>query len=269
MTNLPFIKMNGLGNDFVILDARDGMAPLSEDKIIQISNRRFGVGCDQLIILDKPEELLADVFMRIYNADGSEAAACGNATRCVAKHLGLKSIKIQTIAGLLAAEMKEDGLVEVNMGQPRMDWQDIPLLFKQDTLHVDLEVGVLRDPVAVNIGNPHIVFFVDDIEKIDVTAYGSQIETLPLFPDRVNVSFAQILERNEIRLRVWERGAGLTASCGTAACASTVAAHLRGLTERDITVHLDGGDLFMRLNERDEIIMTGSADLNFEGVLQR
>ena len=269
MTDIPFVKMNGLGNDFVILDARDGMNPLSTDEIRRISNRRFGVGCDQLIILDKPEELLADVFMRIYNADGSEAEACGNATRCIAKYLAKKSIRIQTIAGTLSTEIKSDGMIEVNMGNPTMDWQSIPLAFKQDTLHVNLEVGVLSDPVAVNVGNPHIVFFVDDIEKIDVETYGSQIETLPIFPARVNVNFVQIISKDKIRLRVWERGVGVTAACGTAACASTVASHLRGLTNKNIIVLLDGGELSIKLNDRNQIIMAGSADLNFKGTLKR
>jgi len=262
----PFRKMHGLGNDFVIFDGRVDQLDLTGDQARHIADRRGGIGCDQIITLLPSDK--ADIFMRIYNADGSEVMACGNASRCVGDILmrekDCDSVTIETGAGILTADRQGD-LVRVDMGMPRRKWTDIPLSQDMDTGHLDLTVGLLSDPVAVNIGNPHVVFFVNDVEGIDLESLGPEIEHHPLFPERVNVSIVEKTGPDSFRHRVWERGAGITRACGSAACAVIVAATLRGLANRKATILLDGGELFMVWDRNDHILMTGGVTHVFDG----
>jgi diaminopimelate epimerase len=271
MNTLPFTKMHGLGNDFVVLDARRQRLEIGERQARAIADRRTGVGCDQLIIVEPPVNGFADAFMRIRNADGGEVAACGNASRCVATMImGEKKERhaiIETAAGLLDAEAGENGMVSVDMGRIRFDWRDIPLSKAVDTLHLDVEAGPLRDAAAVNIGNPHAVFFVDDAEAVPLDIFGPVIERHALFPEFTNVEAAQVLARDRIRLRVWERGVGITRACGTGACATLAAAARRGLTDRTADIVLDGGVLRIEWLKDDHILMTGPVAVSFSGVL--
>ena len=270
MDLLPFVKMHGLGNDFVVFDARRRALDLSADQVRAIANRHTGVGCDQLIIMGPPRNGAADVFMRIRNADGSEVEACGNATRCVAsvvmKERGADAVVIETVVGLLHATAKSD-LISVDMGPVRLDWRDIPLARSMDTLHLGIEEGPLRDPAGVNVGNPHAVFFVDDVESIPLETLGPRVEHHPLFPARINVEVVQVLSPTRLRMRVWERGTGITQACGTGACAALVAAHRRGLAERTAEIVLDGGTLHIEWNDKDHVIMSGPAATSFTGAL--
>lgn len=271
MTTLGFIKMHGLGNDFVILDGRDGALSLSRDQVRAISERREGVGCDQLIVMEPPTDPSADVFMRIYNPDGSEAGACGNATRCVAslvmREAGESHAIVQTISGLLDCENVGGGLYSVDMGPARLDWRDVPLSEARDTDLIDISAGPLTGAVGVNVGNPHAVFVVEDAEAVDLTAYGPVIETHPLFPERTNVEAVEILDRGRIRMRVWERGAGITRACGSGACAALVATARRGLTERKADVVLDGGTLTIEWMADGNVLMTGPVATSFTGTI--
>jgi diaminopimelate epimerase len=270
--NRPFVKMHGLGNDFVVVDARAQAFALDDDQARAIADRHTGVGCDQLIIMERPNgERLADVVMRIRNADGGEVEACGNASRCVAdivmRETGRDHVVIQTVAGLLDAERASGGRVAVDMGPARLDWRDIPLAEPQDTTHLKLSLGPLKDPVATSMGNPHATFFVDDVESIDLKSLGPVLEHHPLFPERANIGVAQILGRDRIRLRVWERGTGITLACGTGACAALVAAARRGVTERKATVIVDGGELEIEWANDGHVIMTGPVAVSFTGEL--
>lgn len=271
MSGTPFIKMHGLGNDFVVVDARAHAVAFSAEQVRAIANRRLGVGCDQLVEIEKPKSPDADAFMRIWNADGGEVSACGNASRCVASLLMSEGrrprVTLETKAGLLAAEAREAGRIAVDMGKPRLDWREIPLARAMDTLHVDLARGPLRDPVGISMGNPHAVFFVADVAAIDLATLGPALEHDPLFPERANIGVAQVLDHTRIRLRVWERGAGLTLACGTGACAALVAAVRRGLTERRATVTLDGGPLEIEWRADDHVLMAGPVATSFTGVL--
>jgi diaminopimelate epimerase len=265
-----FIKMHGLGNDFVIVDAReDPFAPDPTEARI-IADRRQGVGCDQLIILEPPRQAAADLTMRILNADGGEAEACGNATRCVASLVMAERpgpVVIETSAGLLAAEAAGDGLVSADMGKVRSGWEDIPLSEPQDTLSLDLSLGPLKNPVAVSIGNPHAVFFVPDCEAIDLALLGPQLEHHPMFPERANISVVTVTGEDRVRMRVWERGGGITMACGSGACAVAAAAARRGLTSRKIEVLMDGGPLQIHWRDDDHVIMTGPVAISFTGTL--
>lgn len=266
IVTLEFRKMHGLGNDFVIIDRRTDHAAIAPELIRKLADRRYGVGCDQLIVLEPSKR--ADLFMRIYNPDGSEAGACGNGTRCVAAWLGQPSCTIETISGVLSCKMLENGMVEVDMGAPRLDWADIPLSEERDTLHLGIGDGdSLNDPVAVSMGNPHCVFFVSDLSKIALETIGPAVECNSLFPQRTNVEFAQVLGPDKIRMRVWERGAGVTQACGSGACATMVAAIRRGLTDRRAEIILDGGSLFLEWRESDShVLMTGPATNVFSGL---
>ncbi len=270
MSGTPFIKMHGLGNDFVVIDARAKALRLSAEDVRAIANRHTGIGCDQLIEIETPHAKEADAFMRIWNADGGEVAACGNASRCVASLLmgetKRASIVLETRAGLLAAEAREQGRIAVDMGVPRLGWQEIPLARAMDTLHLDLVRGPLRDAVGVSMGNPHAVFFVADVEAVDLATLGPTLERDPLFPERANIGIAQMLDRTRIRLRVWERGVGLTLACGTGACAALVAAVRRGLAERRATLMLDGGPLEIEWRADDHVMMAGPVATSFTGV---
>ena len=259
---IDFAKMHGLGNDFVVLDGRGGTIPeLDERTVRALCDRRSGIGCDQLIVLGQSDA--ADFAMRIFNQDGSEVAACGNATRAVAVLHG-GDAAIETAAGVLKARLT-DGGVAVDMGEPRFDWDAIPLAYPMDTLSMPVGWEELEQPVAVNVGNPHVVFFVPDNDAVRLDRLGPLIEQDELFPERVNVNVATIEDRGTIRLRVWERGAGLTRACGTGACATAVAAMRRGLADREVEVVLPGGSLVIAWGEDGRITMTGPAVESFRG----
>ena len=266
---IPFTKMHGLGNDCVIIDARDEPIMLSEAQIRLIADRRRGVGCDQLVILELPKTGEADVFLRYYNSDGSESGACGNATRCIAARLmqaqSVDTLSIQTAAGLLHADVDARGLVAIDMGEAQLDWQQIPLKEAMDTLVLNLAAGPFAGPSAVGIGNPHCVFFVDDAEKVDISKLGPKVEQDPIFPERTNVEFVTVQGRDRIRMRVWERGAGITEACGSGACAVAVAAARRGLTDRRVEVVLDGGSLFIEWRDDNHVVMSGPVSFVFTG----
>jgi diaminopimelate epimerase len=269
MGKVPFFKMHGLGNDFVVLDFRDGPIPFGVGAARKLADRRTGVGCDQVIMLEPPRHSAAQVLMRIRNADGTEAEACGNATRCVADLLYRETrdprVRIETAAGLLEAAALGDGFFAVDMGLARTGWDEIPLAHAMDTDRVDLTLGLLTEPVCTNVGNPHATFFVDDVEAVDLAALGPALEHHPLFPERANIGIAEVRGPRSIRLRVWERGAGITPSCGSGACAALVAGHRRGLAERRAAVELDGGTLDIAWREDGHVIMTGPTALSFEG----
>ncbi len=263
-----FLKMHGCGNDFVVFDERVASFGFTPTKAAAIADRHTGIGCDQFITIE-PGFDGADAFMRIRNPDGSEAGACGNATRCVASLLtqqtGRADQIIRTVAGNLHATALGDGRVQVDMGAVRLDWADVPLARAMDTLHLDLAVGPVSDPAAASMGNPHATFFVDDIDATPIEAIGPVLEHDPIFPQRANIGFAQILSPDRIRLRVWERGAGLTLACGSGACATIVNAHRRGLTGRSATVLVDGGTLDMTWREDGHVLMTGPVATAFTG----
>jgi diaminopimelate epimerase len=266
MLTLNFRKMHGLGNDFVVIDTREKPVALSVDQLRFLADRRRGVGCDQVTLIYPSER--ADALIMIFNADGSEPEACGNVTRCIADLLMLEkksnTVVIETISGILPCTRAANGHVTVDMGVPRLGWQDIPLKYECDTLHLPLD----GDPVGVNVGNPHCVFFVDDAENFPVAEVGRKIEIDPLFPRRTNVEFATILSPDKIRFRVWERGSGITEACGSGACAVLVAAVRRNLTNRKTSVILDGGTLYIEWRESDNhILMTGAAESVFEGTV--
>jgi len=275
-TTIPFRKMNGLGNDFVVLDARAGRLALSAAEASAIADRMSGVGCDQLIALEPSRQ--ADVFMRIWNADGGEVGACGNAARCVAglvaAERGRSDVTIETESAILGAHVNDDGSVTIDMGAPRFDWNEIPLAEPfHDTRRIELQIGPIDDPVlhtpsVVNVGNPHCVFFVADAEAHDLDRFGPMLEHHPLFPERANISLAQVTGPDALKLRTWERGAGLTRACGTAACAAAVAAARLKLTGRNVRVSLPGGELLIEWRESDgHILMTGPYALDYEGTL--
>ena len=270
MSDLNFIKMHGLGNDFVVLDARLTPLALDDARVRAIADRRTGIGCDQLLVLEKARDAAADAFLAIRNANGETVSACGNGTRCAAALLmeesGRDRVTIETLAGMLLAEISSDGLVTVDMGLAREDWRDIPLSKACDTLHIDIKDGPLYDPVGVNVGNPHAVFFVDDVETIPMATLGPRIEHHPLFPERTNVEAVQVMSRDRLRMRVWERGVGITQACGSGACAALVAAARRGLTGRAAEIELDGGTLRIVWRDDGHVLMTGPVAVSFRGV---
>ncbi len=267
---LPFVKMHGLGNDFVVLDAREHPIDLTVAQVQAMADRRTGAGCDQFIVMEPAKDAQADVFMRIRNADGNEVEACGNATRCIARIMmdetGKDEVTVQTVVGLLHAKAAQEGTVTVNMGPARLDWQEIPTAEACDTLNMPLTVGPLEGPVGVNVGNPHAVFFVPDCEDIDLATDGPHVETHPFFPERINVEVVSKRKDGSLRMRVWERGVGITQACGTGACATLVAAVRRGIIDgRKAEVILDGGPLTIEWLENGEILMTGPASRAFSG----
>lgn len=262
-SGVPFRKMHGLGNDFVVVDARGRSNPVSPAFARAVGERHFGVGFDQLaVILDSDT---ADARLEFWNSDGSLSAACGNATRCIAGLIfgetGKRDIILQTERGLLAASDQGKGIYSVNMGQPQLDWAEVPLARAMDTLHLPID----GDPVALGMGNPHCVFFVPDAAAVDLETLGAKFEHHPLYPQRTNVEFVQVLSENAIRLKIWERGVGVTLASGSCSCASVVAAARRGLTGRKCTVHVDGGAL--EIDWRDDgVWMTGPTAHVFDGV---
>jgi diaminopimelate epimerase len=273
---IHFRKMNGLGNDFVVLDARSGPLPVDQRSARAIADRKSGIGCDQLIVLEPSSS--ADVRMRIWNNSGDEVESCGNASRCVAdllfRETGRTSVTIDTDGGLLRCTRAGDGLVTVDMGAPRFGWKDIPLSEEfRDTRRIELQVGPIDDPVlhspsVVNVGNPHCIFWVRDVSAHDLARFGPMLEHHPLFPEGANISLAQVLSEDHLLLRVWERGAGLTRACGTAACAAAVAGVRLRLLARKVKVTLPGGDLWIEWREPDgHIFLTGPFAYEFEGSL--
>ena len=295
---VPFTKMHGCGNDFAVFDERAGALGFTPARAAAVADRRTGIGCDQLITIERPPAGCgADAFMRIRNPDGSEAGACGNATRCVADLLARQNGEprqtIGTVTGDLPAQMLADGRVAVDMGAPRLGWRDVPLAEERDTLFVDLGEnphpsplplgegekgipvplwdgvggGVVGSPAALSMGNPHATFFVQDLVALPIAALGPGLEHHRLFPERANIGFAQVLAPDRIRLRVWERGAGLTLACGSGACAALVNAHRRGLGSRRATVELDGGEVEIAWRADGHVLMTGPVATAFTGVI--
>lgn len=271
---MKLYKMNGLGNAFAIFDARGrGGLSLTGAQARAIANPSGGVGCDQVIAIE--QSIRGDAFMRIWNADGGEVDACGNAARCVGwllvNETGKERVVIETNAGRLTAKKRGPATVCVDMGSPLLKWEEIPLAERMDTRRIDVKVGPIDDPVlhapgAVNMGNPHCVFFVEDVAAVAVDKVGPMIEHHPLFPERANVSFAEMRARDLMRYRVWERGVGVTKACGTGACAAVVAASRRGLCDRRAEVILDGGSLHVEWRDTDDhVLMTGPIELEFEG----
>jgi len=261
---IPFIKMHGLGNDFVVLDGRgDALPELTGQAASRIANRHEGIGCDQLVLLQPARDAGCDLRMRIFNADGGEVEACGNASRAVALLLG-KAARVETRGGVIAVRPHAGG-ASIDMGEPRFEWDAIPLAYPMDTLAMPVGWDELEEPAAVNVGNPHVVFFVADTDGVALDGLGPCIEADPLFPERVNVNVATVESRQRLRLRVWERGAGLTRACGTGACASAAAAMRRGLVERRVTVALPGGELAIDWDAGGRITMTGAAAESFRG----
>lgn len=275
-TPLSFVKMNGAGNDFVVVNAMEQPFRPTTEQVRVICDRQTGQGCDQLIAIEPSDR--ADAFMRVWNADGGSVQTCGNALRCVGWILMMaargQSATIDTLGGLTAARLEQDGAITVDMGAPRLRWDQIPLAEEMDTRGIELQIGpidapVLHTPGAVSMGNPHVVFFTDHAPDDGfVRGSGSLIEHHPLFPEGVNVGFAHVVAPDRIRLRVWERGAGLTRACGTGACAALVAAHRRGLTGRAAAVEVDGGELFIRWDEATgHVLMTGPVQIERRGML--
>jgi len=266
---LPFTKMHGLGNDFVVIDAREQTLDLSPEAIQRLADRRRGVGFDQLVAIAPSER--ADARLVFFNADGSEAGACGNGTRCASWLLMLEGdrdeLLLETRAGTLKARRRPAGLVSVEMGAPRLDWRDVPLAVACDTVEVPLDHPELPRPACSSMGNPHATFFVRDVERLDVARLGAELERHPIFPERANIGFATRLDRSTLRLRVFERGAGLTPACGSGACAAMVAARRRGLVGDVATVVLDGGPLEIAWDGQGPVVMTGPTAFVFEGRL--
>ncbi len=258
---LRFHKMHGLGNDFVVIDARERPVEMTEARVRALADRKTGVGCDQLILLEP--STVADVRMRIFNADGGEVEACGNATRCVVSLLG-GTATIESLGGLLGGT-SDGAAVSVELEPPRFDWDAIPLAYAMDTRSMPVGWEDLDAPMAANVGNPHVIFFVADTDAVDLARLGPLIENDPLFPARVNVNVATVDDRSNLRLRVWERGVGLTDACGTGACATAVSAIRAGLVDSPVTVTLPGGPLTIAWAPGERIVMTGPATHVFTG----
>ncbi len=258
---IPFEKMHGLGNDFVVIDARAQSVSLTARQITRIADRHCGVGFDQLAMISKGSH---DAHLTFYNSDGSLSGACGNATRCIARKLldesGQSNLELTTERGVLLAREAGNGLVSVNMGHPQLAWQDIPLAQDLDTLALPIE----GNPTATGMGNPHCTFFVDDVMAVDLAARGAAIENHPMYPERTNVQFAQVIGKNHIRMRVWERGVGVTLASGSSSCATAVAAVRRGLCDRKVQIDLDGGTLWIDWAD-DGVWMTGTTMHVFSG----
>ncbi len=279
MSAIAFTKMHSAGNDFVVIDRRQNPVALPAAWLRAVADRRRGVGCDQVILIEEADGgpgggagSGAEVRFRFHNADGGEVGACGNGTRCVADKLmretGAGTLIIATAAGILAAEQTQAGDVRVNMGPAQTDWAAIPLASEADTLCLDVAAGPLEGPVAVGIGNPHCVFFVKDATAVDLEALGPGIETHAMFPERTNVEVVSSAGNGALRMRVWERGVGITPACGSGACAVVVAARRRGLVEAGpVGIRADGGDLLAEWREDGDVLLSGPVATSFEGIL--
>jgi len=272
----PFIKMHGLRNDFIIVDGRQEPCRPTPEEIVRICDRHEGVGGDELLIVDPPrtgpKSAETYAFVRIFNPDGREVEACGNATRCVGwlflQESQTEQVVVDTLGGLLKCRQAGEKQVAVEMGKLRTAWQDIPLSRAMDTLHLNIGAGQLQDPVGMNIGNPHAVFFVDDLEAVDMQTYGPQLQIHPLFPDEANIGAAQLIDSKTLKLSVWERPGALTTACGTGACVAVGAAHRRGLTaEKQMTVIMPAGSVEIELKGDDVVVMTGPVEVCYAGYL--
>ena len=272
----PFIKMHGLRNDFVIVDARDQPYMPAAEEIVRICDRREGVGGDELLIIEPPrreaETPETYAFVRILNPDGREVEACGNATRCVGwlfmQESKREALVIDTLGGRLVCRRAGDKMVAVEMGRLRTGWQDIPLAHEMDTLHLGIGAGPLQDPVGMNIGNPHAVFFVEDLDAVDLATYGPQLQKHPLFPAEANIGAAELIDSKTLKLSVWERPGAMTTACGTGACVAVGAAHRRGLTnEKRMTVIMPAGSVVIELKEDGTVVMTGPVEICYAGYL--
>ena len=271
---LAFMKMHGLRNDFIIVDGRNQPYMPSVEEIVRICDRREGVGGDELLIIEpsRAGSQNAAAFVRIFNPDGREVESCGNASRCVGWLLLQESnrdeVMIDTLGGLLGCRRAGDKLVAVEMGKLRTGWRDIPLVREMDTLHLGIGAGPLRDPVGMNIGNPHAVFFVDDLDNVDLTIWGPQLQKHPLFPQEANIGAAQLIDSKTLKLSVWERPGALTTACGTGACVAVAAAHRRGLTDVNrMTVMMPAGSVEIELRGDDSVVMTGPVETCYAGYL--
>jgi diaminopimelate epimerase len=273
---LKFVKMNGLGNEIVVVDLRGTRSALTPDEV-----RRIAAGpkthFDQMMVLGAPRTPGTDSFVLIYNTDGSESSACGNGTRCIgwleAGRTGRNTLKFETKAGLLDVAVRDISSITVDMGEPHFAWNEIPLAEPfHDTRAIELQIGpidkpILHSPSVVNVGNPHAIFWVEDVAAYDLGRFGPMLENHPMFPERANISLAHVISRDAMTIRTWERGAGLTRACGTAACASAVAAMRKGLTDRRVTVTLPGGPLVIEWTPANRILMTGPVEIEYEGSL--
>jgi diaminopimelate epimerase len=277
LENCPFVKMNGLGNEILVLDLRADSVVVKPEEARALA-RPGAVPFDQIMALYPPKTPGTEAFVRIFNSDGSEVGACGNGMRCiaslVAQENGKQVLNFETKTGLSSCKIEDANTVTVDMGRPRFDWQEIPLAEEfRDTRHIELQVGpidkpVLHSPSAVNVGNPHAIFWVDDVSAYDLERFGPLLENHPIFPERANISVCQIRSRDHLIVRTWERGAGLTRACGSAACAAAVAAVRLKQADRKVRVTLPGGDLSVEWRERDDhILMTGPVELEFQGKL--
>ena len=270
LSNVPFRKMHGLGNDFVIFDARKLNIKITKFEISILADRKTGLGFDQLLIM-RPSKIGNDIFMSVYNASGETVETCGNGARCIAKILINESnktkVKIDTLGGVIEAYKNNNGLITANLSSPKFKWNEIPLSHDEDTLNLSLGIKGIPTATIVNVGNPHAVFFVKDIKNVNLKEIGPKIELHEIFPKKTNVEFAQIINKNHIRMRVWERGVGITQACGTGACATLVAAVRKNLTNRNSKITLDGGDLFVEWTINNNIKMTGPALSSFSGLI--
>lgn len=276
-TPIPFAKMNGLGNEIVVVDFRRSnkvFTPAEAAAIAASPRAHF----DQMMVLHAPRTPGTEAYVRIYNTDGTESGACGNGTRCigliVSQETGKKSLKFETIPGVLDVEVRDENAITVDMGEPKFDWQDIPLVEAFfDTRAIELQVGpidapLIHSPSVVNVGNPHAIFWVDRLDVVDLGKVGPMLEYHRMFPERANISLAVVKSRTEIDLKVWERGAGLTLACGTGACAAAVCGARTKRTDRKVKVNLPGGALYIEWTAQNRILMTGPAEFEYEGVVE-
>ena len=270
MKNIEFIKMHGLGNDFVIIDQRIKKVEISKEIINKLSDRNSGAGCDQLITISNSSSDDHDAYIQIYNANGDRAEACGNGTRCVAKLLfdekDISELKIKSDTGILLAKKINNQNISVNLGKLSNNWKDIPLAQEVDTLNIPINIEGFSSGIAVSIGNPHIVFIGNNLYDVDLSSIGPEIENNKLFPNKTNVEIIEILNENKIKMRVWERGVGITLACGSGACAAVYAGKLKKLLKDNVEVQLERGSLFINI-ENNSAIMTGPAEISFRGLI--
>ena len=271
MKKIEFIKMHGLGNDFVIIDRRFNSIEITKKIINKLSDRKTGAGCDQLITIENKASDLHDAYIHIFNSNGDNAEACGNGTRCVAKLLfdekKSSSLKLQSIAGTLIATKINNDLISVNLGKISNYWKDIPISKEFDTLNIPIKIENYSAGVAINVGNPHIVFFGKNIDTLDLNKYGPQIENNILFPKKTNVEIVEVINRQSIKMRVWERGAGITLACGSGACAAVYAGMLKNLINNEVEVKLAKGSLYIKI-QNNEAILTGPAEVSYRGYIE-
>ena len=271
MQKIEFIKMHGLGNDFVIIDRRTNNIDINKNIILKLSDRKTGAGCDQVITIDKNTSLDHDARIQIFNPNGDSAEACGNGTRCVAKLLfeekKTNNLKLRSLAGILSAQKINNDIISINLGRLSHHWEDIPLTREVDTLNVPIQLENFTSGVAVNVGNPHIVFFGKNINLFDLNSFGPKIENHELFPDKTNVEIVEIVNRKVLKMRVWERGAGITLACGSGACAAVYASTLKDMTDNDVEVKLVKGSLRVKI-QNNEAIMMGPAEESFRGYIE-